>query len=70
MMIQISEQAARAVLRLLEDVRDVDERARCSDAYFRSHFVRLAKLPAISEAADEIKTAVDAELSVAATEAE
>lgn len=58
--IVVTEQSARAVLRLLEDVRDVDERARCSDVFFRQHFLTMATLPAIADAAAEIKGALDA----------
>lgn len=59
-MIQITEQSANAVLRLLEDVRDANERARCSDAYFRSHFLTMASLPGVTDAAAEIKAALEA----------
>lgn len=59
-MIQISDQAARAVLRLLEDVADVNRRAGCSDRYFRQHFVMLAALPAVTDAAREIAGALEA----------
>lgn len=59
-LVSISEQSARAVLRLLEDVRDVNDRARCSDAFFRQHFLTMARIPAIIDAAAEIKGALDA----------
>lgn len=58
-MIQITEQAAQTVLRLLEDVAAIDDRARCSDAYFRQHFVNMAKLPPIRDAANEIKVKLE-----------
>ena len=58
-MIQITEQAARAVLRLLDDVTDIDCRARCSDAYFRQHFMTVARLPAVVDAAKEIREAME-----------
>lgn len=66
-MIQITEQAANAVLRLLEDVRDADERARCSDAYFRSHFLTIARLPDVAGAANEIKAALEAPPEITTT---
>lgn len=59
-MIPISDRAARTVLRLLEDVRDADQRARCSDAYFRQHFMTLARLPVVADAAAEIAAALAA----------
>lgn len=63
-MIQITEQAAQTVLRLLEDVAAIDDRARCSDGYFRQHFTNMAKLPPILDAANEIKDALNAEHDV------
>jgi hypothetical protein len=58
--ITITKKAARTVLRLLEDVRDADQRARCSDAYFRQHFMTLARLPAVADAAAEVAAALEA----------
>jgi len=69
-MIQISESSARVVLRLLEDIREIDQRARCSDGYFRQHFTMLARLPAVADAAEEINRALEAPEPEAELEAE
>ena len=56
--IQISRQTAEALVYILDDILAVDQRAKCSDKFFRSHFVTLAKLPAAADALAELKVAL------------
>lgn len=58
-MIQIPEQQALTLKRLLDDIIDIDSRARCSDKYFRSHFNNLVKTAVIMGAYDALKRALE-----------
>lgn len=49
-MIQIDDSAARALMRFGAEILDIDSRARCSDKYFRQHFMMLARNPYMREA--------------------
>ena len=59
-MIQLDEASARALSRFGEEVLNIDARARCSDKYFRQHFVTFAKNPFMRDAFIALKTALDA----------
>lgn len=58
-MIEISEESARAVIRLLDDIIDVQSRARCSDAFFRSHFMDIIKAGNATGAFTDLRTAYE-----------
>ena len=58
-MIQLDEASARALSRFGEEVLDIDARARCSDKYFRQHFVTFAKNPFMRDAFIALKTALE-----------
>lgn len=58
-MIQITETQAYALKRLLEDIMDIDSRARCSDKFFRSHFNDMVKTAIVSGAYAELKRALE-----------
>ena len=49
-MVLIDETTAKAPSRFGEEVLNIDARARCSDKYFRQHFVTFAKNPFIGDA--------------------
>lgn len=58
-MIRISESCARAMMRVLEEIDDLDCRAKCSDKYFRQHFKTVVSVPPVTEAYAEIRQAID-----------
>lgn len=58
-MVQITENQAYALKRLLEDIMDIDSRARCSDKFFRSHFNDMVKTSIVSGAYAELKRALE-----------
>lgn len=58
-MLKISESTARAVVRVLEDILDLDSRAGCSDKYFRQHFVTVARVPPVQDALEELRAQLD-----------
>lgn len=55
--VTISENTARILLRTLEEVCGANDRARCSDAYFRQHFLMLIKDSFVSEARAQLEAA-------------
>jgi len=58
-MIQITESQAYGIKRLIEDIMDIDSRARCSDKFFRSHFNDMVKVCIANGAYGEIKRALE-----------
>ena len=59
-MVLIDETTAKALSRFGEEVLNIDARARCSDKYFRQHFVTFAKNPFMRDAFNALKRALDA----------
>lgn len=59
-MVLIDETTAKALSRFGEEVLNIDARARCSDKYFRQHFVTFAKNPFMRDAFIALKRALDA----------
>lgn len=58
-MVLIDETTAKALSRFGEEVLNIDARARCSDKYFRQHFVTFAKNPFMRDAFIALKMALD-----------
>lgn len=58
-MVLIDETTAKALSRFGEEVLNIDARARCSDKYFRQHFVTFAKNPFMRDAFIALKRALD-----------
>ena len=58
-MIQISEESARIIARVLEDILDIQNRASCSDRYFRQHFINLVTAPPVKDARTELDKAIE-----------
>lgn len=58
-MVQITESQAYALKRLLDDIMDIDSRARCSDKFFRSHFNDLVKTAIVSGVYAELKRTLE-----------
>ena len=58
-MVQITENQAYALKRLLDDIMDIDSRARCSDKFFRSHFTDLVKACIATDTYSELKRALE-----------
>ena len=58
-MIQIDDSAARALMRFGTEILDIDSRARCSDKYFRQHFMMLARNPYMREAFSALQSALN-----------
>lgn len=56
--IAISRQTAEAIIYVLNDILAIDQRAKCSDKYFRAHFKTLATLPAAADAKAELEHAL------------
>lgn len=56
----LSQDAARVILRVLDEITDLDCRAKCSDKFFRAHFITLVTVPPVREAYAELRKAVDA----------
>lgn len=59
-MVLIDETTAKALSRFGEEVLNIDARARCSDKYFRQHFMTFAKNPFMCDAFMALKRALDA----------
>lgn len=59
-MVLIDETTAKVLSRFGEEVLNIDARARCSDKYFRQHFVTFAKNPFMRDAFIALKRALDA----------
>ena len=59
-MVLIDETTAKALSRFGKEVLNIDARARCSDKYFRQHFVTFAKNPFMRDAFIALKRALDA----------
>lgn len=59
-MVLIDDTTAKALSRFGEEVLNIDARARCSDKYFRQHFVTFAKNPFMRDAFIALKRALDA----------
>lgn len=57
--ITISESTARVILRVLDEITDLDCRAKCSDKFFRQHFMTVVNVPPVREALAEIAAATD-----------
>lgn len=57
-MIEIDERTARVMIRVLDDITDLDARMLCSDASFRRHFKALATNPITVDALIALKQAV------------
>lgn len=57
-MVLIDETTAKALSRFGEEVLNIDARARCSDKYFRQHFVTFAKNPFMRDAFIALKRAL------------
>lgn len=58
-MVQLTESQAYALKRLLDDIMDIDSRARCSDKFFRSHFTDMVKVCIATDAYAELKRALE-----------
>lgn len=58
-MIQLDEASARRLSRFGEEVLNIDDRARCSDKYFRQHFIMLARNPYMQEAFSTLQSALN-----------
>lgn len=58
--ITISEATARGLLRLLDEIMDIDSRANCSDKYFRTHFMAVTKANIVTGGYKELKDAIEA----------
>ena len=58
-MVQITESQASILKCLLDDIMDIESRARCSDKFFRSHFNDLVKSAIITGAYAELKRALE-----------
>ena len=58
--VTISEATARGLLRLLDEIMDIDSRANCSDKYFRTHFMAVAKANIATGGYRELKDAIEA----------
>ena len=63
-MVQINESQAYALKRLLDDIMDIDSRARCSDKFFRSHFTNMVKACIATDAYAELKRALEGDKNV------
>lgn len=63
-MVQLTEPQAYALKRLLDDIMDIDSRARCSDKFFRSHFNDMVKTAIVSGAYEELKRALEGDKNV------
>lgn len=59
-MVLIDDTTAKVLSRFGEEVLNIDARARCSDKYFRQHFVTFAKNPFMRDAFIALKRALDA----------
>ena len=59
-MVLIDETTAKALSRFGAEVLNIDARARCSDKYFRHHFVTFAKNPFMRDAFMALERALDA----------
>ena len=58
--ITISEATANGLIMLLEDIMEIDSRANCSDKYFRTHFMAVAKANIVTGGYKELKDAIEA----------
>lgn len=68
-MVSISESAARAVLKLLDDIEAVDAYAHCSDSFFRTHFKGVVLSRNMTDARRELTFALEAATEAAPKEA-
>lgn len=53
--VTISHESAYLLLRLLEELNEIDHRAGCSDRYFRAHFLSMARAAQASGALEELR---------------
>lgn len=51
----ISREGAYFLLRLLEEIGEIDRRAGCSDGYFRQHFLSVARAATASGVLEELR---------------
>lgn len=58
-MYSITNRARDTMLRVLTDIKDANDRAGCSDAYFRQHFMTLVRLPMVNETVTELEQAIE-----------
>lgn len=58
-MVLIDDTTAKALSRFGEEVLNIDARARCSDKYFRQHFMMFAKNPFMRDAFIALKRVLD-----------
>lgn len=58
--IEISREDAYFLHRLVTDIIEIDGRARCSDSYFRSHFMSVIKTGLASGAYERLDKALTA----------
>ncbi len=57
--ITITHESAYLLLRLLEELREIDRRAGCSDRYFRAHFASISRAAQASGALEELRRALE-----------
>lgn len=58
-MVTIEESVAAALLRMVEDVLEIEQRANCSDRYFRTHYTDMARAQIAAGSYGKLKAALE-----------